>query len=63
MPPDFEDRGPTTGCGLIWNTQGNRAALRALGPAIDRSFPIPGKRAIELLGAGADPGGSALIVL
>jgi hypothetical protein len=48
---------------LVWNTQGNRAAIRALGPAIHRSFPIPGKRALELLGAGADPGGSALIVL
>jgi hypothetical protein len=27
------------------------------------SFPIPGRRALELLAAGIDPGGNSVIVL
>jgi hypothetical protein len=48
---------------LIWTTRGNKAALQALGSAVKGSFPLSGPRALELLRAGANPGGSALIVL
>ena len=48
---------------VLWDTRGNRAALRALGSAISGSLPVPSERALELLGAGVNPGGSSLIVL
>ncbi len=33
-------------------------------PRVDRArFPVPGDRALELLGAGVDPGGNAMILL
>ena len=48
---------------LVWNTRGNQAALRALGSNVHTTFPVPGRRALELLGAGVNPGGSTLIVL
>jgi hypothetical protein len=48
---------------VVWDTKGNRAALRALGAATHGTFPVAGKRALELLAAGANPGGSSLIVL
>src|SRR6266540_1223211 len=37
--------------------------LRDAGELLRASLPVDGTRAVELLGAGVDPGGSALIVL
>jgi hypothetical protein len=40
-----------------------RLFLREIEGVIGSTFPVPGPRALELLGVGADPGGSAIIVL
>lgn len=48
---------------LVASTRANHAALRAYGDILRSRFPVDGRRALELLGAGADPGGNALIVL
>ena len=48
---------------LVWATRGNLYSLRALGDAVRSRFPVQGNRALELLGAGANPGGSVLITL
>lgn len=48
---------------LVASTRANHAALRAYGDILRNRFPVDGRRALELLGAGADPGGNALIVL
>jgi transcriptional regulator with XRE-family HTH domain len=40
-----------------------RELLRAAMPVLAESFPVPGDRARELLAAGADPGGSAIILV
>jgi hypothetical protein len=37
--------------------------LRETGDLLQPSFPVPGRRALELLGAGVDPGGSAIVVI
>jgi len=48
---------------LVANTRHNRSAVRLLGPAISSSFPLPGRRALELLAAGANPGASSAVLL
>ncbi len=48
---------------LVADTRANREALRAYGEALQARFPVARSRALELLGAGADPRGNALIVL
>lgn len=48
---------------LVLDSRGNRDALRNHGKQLLLRFPIPGPRALELLGAGADPGGNSLILL
>jgi transcriptional regulator with XRE-family HTH domain len=48
---------------LVLDTRNNRAALRSHGSQLLLRFPVPGQRALELLGVGADPGGNALILL
>ena len=48
---------------LVWNTRWNRDVLREFGSALESRFPVPGGRALELLQAGAQPGGNALILL
>jgi len=44
---------------------GRRTALflREARDLLAPNFPVPGRRALELLGAGADPGGSAVVVV
>lgn len=37
--------------------------LRDAGDLLQPSFPVPGRRALELLGAGVDPGGSSIVVV
>jgi transcriptional regulator with XRE-family HTH domain len=45
------------------DSRANRSALKTFGGQLRIRFPIDGRRALELLGAGADPGGNALILL
>lgn len=48
---------------LVLDSRSNREVLRSYGGTLAARFPVPGRRALELLGAGVDPGGNALIVL
>jgi transcriptional regulator with XRE-family HTH domain len=48
---------------LVLDSRTNRSALRASAGQLLLRFPVPGTRALELLAAGADPGGNALILL
>lgn len=48
---------------LVLDSRGNRAALRHEGSQLLGRFPVPGDRALELISAGADPGGNSLILL
>jgi len=48
---------------LVANTRHNRDVARTSAGHLRVRFPIPGPRALELLGAGVDPGGNALILL
>jgi hypothetical protein len=41
----------------------NRDALRMHSDWVKQRFPVPGTRALELLAAGLNPGGNALILL
>jgi transcriptional regulator with XRE-family HTH domain len=48
---------------LVLDSRANRNVLREHATQLLLRFPIPGPRALELLGAAADPGGNALIFL
>jgi len=48
---------------VLPDTRQARAFLREIDEAARSFFPVPGARALELLRAGADPGGSAIIIL
>jgi transcriptional regulator with XRE-family HTH domain len=48
---------------LLPATRRTREFLEAALPVLGPNFPVPGKRAVELLRAGASPGGSAIVVL
>ncbi len=48
---------------LLADTRANRRLLRANGAALAAGFPEPGRRTLELLAAGAHPGGSAVVLL
>ena len=48
---------------LVLDSRSNRSALRASGAQLYSRFPILGDRALELIGAGVDPGGNAIILL
>ena len=48
---------------LLLDSRHNRALVREHADALHERFPVPGVRALELLGAGASPGGSSLILL
>ena len=41
----------------------NRSLVRDHAELLQSRFPLPGRRALELLGAGVAPGGSSLILL
>jgi len=45
------------------NTRRTRIFLRETGTLIADNFPVTGERALELLGAGVSPGGSAIVVV
>ena len=48
---------------VLRDTRRTRDFLREIEPVLGGSFPIAGRRALELLGVGADPGGHAIIVV
>jgi hypothetical protein len=48
---------------VVRPTAQTRRFLSEAGPLLRVAFPIEGRRAIELLRAGVDPGGSAIMVV
>lgn len=48
---------------VLPDTLRTRTFLREIDDIVGSTFPVPGSRALELLAVGADPGGSAIIVL
>jgi transcriptional regulator with XRE-family HTH domain len=48
---------------VVLDSRSNRLALRSTEEVLRARFPVPGVRALALLGAAVDPGGNALIVL
>jgi transcriptional regulator with XRE-family HTH domain len=48
---------------VLRGTRHTRAFLAATGDLLAPAFPVSGQRTLELLRAGVDPGGSAIIVL
>lgn len=48
---------------VLRDTRQVRSFLGEIEGVIGSTFPVPGSRALELLGVGADPGGSSIIVL
>jgi transcriptional regulator with XRE-family HTH domain len=48
---------------LLPDTRSTRTFRRAFTTLLAEDFPVSGRRAMELLAAGADPGGSAIVVL
>jgi transcriptional regulator with XRE-family HTH domain len=59
----MRDGGIDTVILLLADTRTNRRLVRALEPALVTTFPVPGRRALELLAAGIHPGGSAIVLL
>jgi hypothetical protein len=48
---------------VLSDTRHNRELLRAHGDDLVQRFPVPGRRAVELLAAGMPPGGNAIVLL
>lgn len=48
---------------LVLDSRANRDVIRQHADWASERFPVPGPRALELLGAAVDPGGDALILL
>ncbi len=48
---------------LVLDTRGNRDVIRLHRDQLANRFPVPGRRALELLAAAVDPGGDSLILL
>jgi len=48
---------------LLADSRHNRAFAGHLEAGFAARYPVPGRRALELLGAGLNPGGSAIILL
>lgn len=48
---------------VVLDSRGNRDVVRQHADWVAERFPINGPRALELLGAGVDPGGDSLILL
>lgn len=48
---------------LLLDSRHNRDFVRANREVLLERFPVPGRRALELLGAGVDPAGNSLILL
>lgn len=48
---------------LLSDSRHNRDFVRVHGPTLRERFPVPGRRALEMLGAGEDPGAGSVILL
>ena len=48
---------------VLLDSRHNRAMIRADADTLAGQFPVPGRRALDLLGAGAAPGGNAIVFL
>lgn len=48
---------------LLLDSRHNRDFVRANREVLLERFPVPGRRTLELLGAGADPAGNSIILL
>ena len=48
---------------LMLDSRHNRSLVREYRTLLSDAFPVPGHRALELLGAGVDPGGSSIVLL
>lgn len=48
---------------ILRDTRQSRSFLREIADVAGSNFPVAGARAMELLGVGADPGGSAIVML
>jgi transcriptional regulator with XRE-family HTH domain len=48
---------------VLLDSRANREAVRAHASWVDQRFPVAGNRALQLLAAGLDPGGTCLILL
>lgn len=48
---------------VVAATRGNRLALREAGIALEASFPIAGRVALQALAQGRDPGGGSLVLV
>ncbi len=48
---------------LLLDSRHNRDFVRANREVLVERFPVPGRRALELLGAGVDPAGNSIILL
>jgi transcriptional regulator with XRE-family HTH domain len=59
----FKDSDVTSMTLLLLDSRHNRDFMRALGDALRDRFPLPGRRALELFGAGVNPGANSIILL
>jgi transcriptional regulator with XRE-family HTH domain len=48
---------------LLSDSRNNRDFVRVHGPTLRGRFPVPGRRALEMLSAGEDPGAGSVILL
>jgi hypothetical protein len=48
---------------VLLDSRHNRDFVRANREVLNERFSIPGSRALELLGAGVNPGGNSIILL
>lgn len=48
---------------LLLDSRHNRSLVREYRALLLEAFPVSGQRALELLGAGVDPGGSSIVLL
>jgi len=48
---------------ILLDSRHNRDFIRANRDVLGERFPTPGRRTLELLGAGVDPGGNSIILL
>ena len=59
----LRDSGFTEVILLILDSRHNRGLIREYRTLLSDTFPVPGYRALELLGAGVAPGGSSIVLL
>jgi hypothetical protein len=59
----LRDSGFTEVILLMLDSRHNRSLVREYRHFLSDAFPVPGHRALELLGAGVDPGGSSIVLL